>query len=116
MTDDGDNEIDVRMGLATTVRLRVVVSIKAPAVPVMVTTVAPTVARGVAVKAIVPAPVTGLVPKFAVTPFGRIELVRVTLPVNPPDGVTVTALTLLVVPWLTLRLDGETDTVKLGAE
>ena len=49
------------------------------------------------------------------TPLGRVELVRDTLPLKPPVPATVSVLALLVAPWLTLMLDGEADRVKLLA-
>ena len=57
--------------------------------------------------------VVGLVPNVAVTPEGRPEADKFTLPVNPPEGVTVIVLCPLF-PWVTVRLEGEADSVKLG--
>jgi len=59
---DGETAIVVRMGLATTVRAMVVVWVREPEVPVMVTVVVPTVARGPAVNVTVLVPVAGFVP------------------------------------------------------
>jgi len=59
---DGETAIVVRMGLATTVRAMVVVWVREPEVPVMVTVVVPTVANGPAVNVTVLVPVVGFVP------------------------------------------------------
>ena len=68
-----------------------------PEVPVMVTVEVPVVevpvvAVALAVKVTELVEVVGLVPKLAVTPDGKPEADRVTLPVNPPEGVTVMVL------------------------
>ena len=57
--------------------------------------------------------VVGLVPNVVVTPEGRPEADKFTLPVNPPERVTVIVLFPLL-PWVTVRLAGEADSVKLG--
>lgn len=80
----------------------------APDVPVMVTVAAPVVAVELAVSVRTLVDVVGLVPKLAVTPAGNPEADNVTLPVNPPEGVTVIVLDPLA-PWLMLRLAGEAD-------
>ena len=73
----------------TTVKAIVVVLVIVPEVPVIVTVDAPTVAVALAVKVSTLLPVVGLVPKATVTPVGKPEAARVTLPVNPPVSVTV---------------------------
>jgi hypothetical protein len=70
--------------------VKVVVAVVLPEVPVMVTVNAPVVAVPVAVSVSTLVPVVGLVPQMPVTPLGRPESERVTLPVNPPTSVTVT--------------------------
>ena len=57
-------------------------------VPVMVTVALPTVAVLLAVSVSVLVPVVELGAKAAVTPLGRPEAARVTLPVNPFAGTT----------------------------
>ena len=99
---------------AVTVSEMVVVCVRLPDVPVMVTVDVPVVAVELAVNDTELVEVVGLVPKLAVTPEGRPEAERVTLPVNPPDGVTVTVLLPLVVPCTTLKLVGEAESEKLG--
>ena len=46
----------------------------------------------------------------AVTPLGRPDADKLTLPLKPPCGETVTVLVPLV-PWTTLRLFGEAERV-----
>jgi hypothetical protein len=87
--------------------------VRLPDVPVMVTVAVPVVAVGLAVNVTVLVDVVGFVPKVAVTPAGKPEADRLTLPVNPPEGVTVIVL-LPLLPWVTLKLDGEADSEKLG--
>ena len=85
-----------------------------PEVPVIVTVEVPVVAVELAVKVTELLDVAGFVPKLAVTPDGKPEADRVTLPVNPPEGVTV-IVPLALLPWVTLTLLGEAESVKLGA-
>ena len=84
-----------------------------PDVPVMVTVEVPTVAVELAVKVTTLVDVVGFVPNVAVTPEGKPEADRVTLPVNPPEGVSVMVLVPLV-PCFTVRLEGEAESEKLG--
>lgn len=75
-----------------TVRLSVVLWLSDPEVPVIVTVTVPVVAVLLAVRVRVLVLVAGFVPNAAVTPVGRPEAARVTLPVNPPDAATLTVL------------------------
>jgi hypothetical protein len=88
----------VKLGAAVTVRLRVVVSVKAPEVPWMVTVVGPpVVAEALAVRVSVLDPVVGFGLNDAVTPVGNVEVTAmVTLPEKPPTSVTVIVLVLLL--------------------
>jgi hypothetical protein len=99
--------------VAVTVRARVVVAVRLPEVPVMVTVEVPVVAVALAVRVSTLLPVVGFVPNVAVTPLGRPDAASVTLPVNPPASVTVMVLVPLL-PWVTDRLLGESESVKLG--
>jgi hypothetical protein len=81
-------------------------------VPVIVTVELPFVADALALKASTLEPVAGFVPNAAVTPLGKPDAARVTLPVNPLDGVTV-IVSLPVAPCPTVKLDAEGDSVKL---
>lgn len=115
-TDDGETAMLVRIGLAVTVVLTVVVWGVEPLVPVIVTDAVPTVAVGAAVKVsvLVAVPEIEVGLKVAVTPLGKFEAVRATLPLKPPVLVR-----LIVVVWLApcaiLRLAGLTDTLKSEA-
>lgn len=84
-----------------------------PEVPVMVTVEVPVVAVALAVKVTELVEVVGLVPKLAVTPDGKPEADRVTLPVNPPEGVTVMVL-LPLLPCVTVTLVGDADSEKFA--
>ncbi len=81
---------------AFTVSETAVVWVRAPEVPVMVIVDVPVVAVALAAKVTTLVEVAGLVPKVAVTPAGKPEAERLTLPAKPPDGVTVTVLLALV--------------------
>ncbi len=100
---------------AFTVSAIVVLAFKLPEVPLMVTVAVPVVAVPLAVSVSTLVEVVGLVPKFAVTPLGKPDAVRVTLPVNPPAGITVMVLVPLL-PCVMVRLLGEADSVKLGVD
>jgi hypothetical protein len=99
----------------TTVRAMVVVAVRLPEVPVMVTVAAPTVAVLLAVSVSTLVPVVGLVPNAAVTPLGRPDAASVTLPVNGLTSVTV-MVSVAVLPWVTDRVDAESESVKLGVD
>ena len=77
---------------AFTVRETVVVAVKLPDVPVIVTVAVPVVAVLLAVKVSVLVEVAGFVPKVAVTPLGKPDAARVTLPENPLRSVSVIVL------------------------
>lgn len=87
-------------GAATTVSVRVVVLVRLPEalleVPVIVTTVVPVVAAlpAARVRVLLPVVLVGL--NVAFTPVGNPEADKLTLPVNPFCGVTVTVLVPLV--------------------
>ena len=101
-----------KFGVATafTVSETVVVWVKAPEVPVMVIVEVPVVAVAFALNVSTLEDVVGLVPKVAVTPAGRPEAERVTLPVKPPVGLTVIVLVPLP-PCVTVTLVGEAESV-----
>lgn len=98
---------------ALTVRETVVVCVRLPEVPVMVTVAVPVAAVELALSVKELVEVVGLVPKLAVTPEGRPEADRVTLPENPFDGLTVIVL-LPLEPCVIVTLEGEADSVKFG--
>ena len=93
VTEVGD-AATVKLGVAVefTVNARVVVAVRLPEVPVMVTMDVPVVAVELAVNVNTLVPVVGFVPNAAVTPLGRPDAASVTLPLNPPASVTVMVL------------------------
>src|SRR5271169_4514400 len=108
---------NVKFGGAVTVRLIVVVCVRPPEVPVMVTVVGPPMvaeALAVSVKTLVVLVLVGL--NEAVTPAGRVEVTaRLTEPLKPLVGLTVMLLVPLL-PWATLTMLGAAVRVKLGPE
>ena len=111
---DGESEI-VKSACAAefTVSVTVVECDKVPLVPLMVTVAVPVAAVALAVNVRTLVDVVGLVPKVAVTPEGKPDADRVTLPVNPPEGVTEIVV-FPVLPWTTVTLEGEAESEKLG--
>jgi len=107
----GDAE-SIKFGTGTgfTVRETVVVFVKVPEMPVMVTVTVPVVAvlLAISVKVLVPVVLVGL--KEAVTPLGRPEADKLTLPLKPFCGVTVTVLVPLA-PWVIVKLLGDAESV-----
>lgn len=101
---------------ALTVSEMVVLALRLPEVPVMVTVAVPVVAVELAVRLSTLVPVVGLVPNVAVTPLGNPDAARVTLPVNPPMSLTVMVLVPADPPCVIDTLLGEADKVKLGVE
>jgi hypothetical protein len=81
-----------KLGAAVTVRLSVVVSVRLPDVPVIVTVAVPVAAVALAVKVSVLVVVAGLGLNAAVTPLGKAAAESVTLPLNPFAGVMLIVL------------------------
>jgi hypothetical protein len=81
---------------------------KFPDVPVMVTVTVPVAAVPPAVSVNVLVLVVGFGLNDAVTPLGKPEADKLTLPLKPLCGVVVTVL-LPFAPWTMLRLVGETE-------
>jgi len=110
----GDAE-SVKSGMKTgfTVSATVVLFDKLPEVPVMMTLTVPVVAVLLAVRAkeLVFVVLVGL--KEAVTPVGRPEADKLTLPLKPFCGVTVIVL-VPVAPCVMVRLLGDAEIVKFG--
>jgi hypothetical protein len=79
----------VKPGFAVIVSAMVVVAVRLPEVPVIVTVDAPVVAVALAVRVSTLVDVVGLVANAAVTPVGRPDAARVTEPVNGLTSVTV---------------------------
>ena len=95
-------------------RLMVVVLVNEPDSPVIVTVTVPVVALELAAKVSVLVVVAGLGLKDAVTPVGKPDAERVTLPENPFSGVMVMVLVPLL-PWVMVTLLGEAESEKFGA-
>lgn len=110
--------LTVKVGAAGafTVRAIVAVAVKLPDVPVIVTVAVPVVAVLLDVSVSVLVLVVGFVPNVAVTPLGKPEAARVTLPENPPRSLTVIVLVPPAPPCVMLTLLGEAESVKLGVE
>lgn len=100
--------------VAFTVRASVVVATRLPEVPVMVTVLVPVVADALAVSVRVLVPVVGFGLNAAVTPVGSADAASVTLPVNPLTSFTEIVLVPLAPPSVTVKLLGESESVKLG--
>ena len=81
--------MSVKLGAALTVRATLVVALRFPEVPLMVTVVVPVLAVPLAVSVSTLLPVVGFVPNAAVTPLGNPDAARVTLPLNPFWSVTI---------------------------
>ncbi len=82
----------VKLGGDVTVRLIVVVSVKLPEMPVTITVAVPVDAVALAVSVSVLVLVAGLGVNAAVTPLGKPDAERVTLPLKPSAGVIVIVL------------------------
>jgi hypothetical protein len=94
-----------------TVNTMVVLEVTLPEVPVMVTVDVPAVAELLAVSVSTLDAVVGLVPNEAVTPVGKPEAARVTLPVNPPVSATV-IVSVPLPPGVTDKFGAEGESVK----
>src|SRR5882762_6315423 len=101
----GDAE-RLKFGPRFTVRAIVVVCVRPPDVPVIVTVALPVVAvlLAVSVSVLVLVVLPGL--NDPVTPFGRTEVDRLTLLLKPFVGLIVTVLAPLV-PWVRVTLEGD---------
>ena len=97
-----------------TVSATVVLLLKLPEVPVTLTDTVPSAAAllAISVNVLVLLVVVGL--NEAVTPLGRPEADRLTLPLKPFCGVTVIVLVPLVPPGARLKELGEAESVKPG--
>jgi hypothetical protein len=103
----GDAE-RLKLCARVTVRLIVVVCVRLPEAPVMVTEAVPVAAVAAAVRVNVLLDVAGFGLKLAVTPLGRPEADMVTFPLNPFVGAMVIVL-VPVVPCMTLSVLGLAD-------
>jgi hypothetical protein len=100
-------------GLTLTVTAMLVDAVSAPEVPPTVTVAVPRVAVLLAVSVSTLLPVVGLGTNAAVTPPGKPDAARVTLPVNPFTSVTV-IVSVALLPCVNARVDAEGASVKPG--
>ncbi len=106
----------VRLKLCTgalTVRLSVVVFVNLPDLPVIVTVTVPVAAAALAVKVSVLVVVAWLGVKDAVTPLGKPDAERVTLPLKPFSGAMAIMLVPLL-PGVIVTVFGLGESVKFG--
>lgn len=103
------------VGIGLTVSKTVVLFLKLPEIPVIVTVVVPVLAVLLAVSVKLLAPVVGFGLNDAATPFGKPEADRLTLPLKPFCGVTVIVLVPLV-PCVIIMLLEDPASVKVGEE
>src|SRR5258705_200955 len=96
------------VGIERITREIAVVFVKVPEIPVTVTVTVPVAAVPLAVSVNVLVPVVVLGLNDAVTPLGRADADKVTLPLKPFCGLTVMVLAPLP-PWRTVRLLGEAE-------
>ena len=106
----GDAE-RLKFGPGFTVRAIVVVCVRPPDVPAIVTVALPVVAVLLAVSVNVLVLVVLLGLNVAVTPLGSPEADRLTLPLKPFVGLIVIVLVPLV-PWVMVTLDGDAERLK----
>ena len=93
----------------------VVVFVKLPEVPVTVTVTVPVVAVPVADRVKRLLVLVGFDPKMTLTPLGRPEAAKETLPLNPFWGLMVIVLA-PAEPWSKVKLAGDGERVKLGCD
>jgi hypothetical protein len=101
----------VKLG-AYRLKARAVVAVKLPAVPVMVSVLLPTLAVLLALSVSVLIFVVGFGVKLAVTPWGKPDTARFTLPLNPYAGITEREA-VPDFPWPRVKVPGPLS-VKLG--
>jgi hypothetical protein len=103
----------LKFGADVTVSASVVVLVKLPEIPEMVTVAVPVVAVLVAVNVNVLVVLAGFVLNDAVTPLGNPEADKETPPLKPFRALTVIVL-VPVFACMMLRLPGDADSVKFG--
>ena len=104
------SEETVGRGGGATVRVIEAVCVKVPDVPAMVAVTVPTLAALLALSVIVLVVMAGLGLNDAVTPLGRPEADKLTLPLKPFSGVTVT-VPVPPLPCVMLKLVGDAERV-----
>ena len=96
-----------------TVNAMEVLALRLPEVPLMVTVEVPAAAELLAVSVSTLDALAGFVPNDAVTPLGRPEAARVTLPLKPPAAVTV-IVSVPLLPSAIAKFEAEGESVKLA--
>ena len=96
-------------------REMVVLFVKLPEVPEMVTVTVPVVATPVADRLKRLVVVAGFAPKTALTPLGKPDALKTTLPLNPFCGLIVIVVE-PAEPWRKFKLAGDAESVKLGCD
>lgn len=109
----GDEVSEKLCEAAATVRAIVVDAVREPDTPVIVTLDVPIVVPQPAVSVSTLLPVAGFVPNDAVTPLGRPDAVRVTLPAKGLTSVIVMASVTPLPPRMSDNTDAEGLSVKL---
>ena len=110
----GDAE-RAKFPLGFTVREIVVVFVKLPEVPERATVTVPMLALLVADRVKRLLVVAGFVPKMALTPLGRPDTDKATLPLNPFCGFMVMVVG-PAAPWRKVKFVGDAESVKLGCD
>lgn len=101
-----------KFGGGLTVRVSVVELDRLPEEPAMITVAGPVVAVLVAVNVNVLVPVVLVGLKEAVTPEGKPDADKPTVPLKPPSALTVMVLAPLA-PWTIVKVLGDAESVKL---
>ncbi len=96
-------------------RFTVVVCVRLPDVPVMVTVLVPVAAVLLAVNVRELVVVVEAGAKVAVTPAGSGDADKATVPVKPFVGVTVMVSAPLVLPWVAVKVVADPAILKSGA-
>src|ERR1700676_4596836 len=104
--------VTVKFPSGFTIRVIVVVALRLPDTPVIVTVAVPYFAVLLAVKVSMLDEVTGFPPKDAVTPWGRPEADKATFPENPFTGVMLIVLVPLPTPCTMVTAPGAAERVK----
>ena len=110
-----EDKVKFGVAVAFTVNETVVVCVRLPEVPVIVTVTVPVAAVLLAVSVRTLEDVAGFVANAAVTPEGKPEAESVTLPANPLVGVMVIVLVPPAAPCVIVMLPGEEDKLKFAA-
>lgn len=109
---DAAEGVIVKLGAVPTVSATVVLAVKLPELPLMVTVEVPAAAVVLAANVTTLLPVVGLVPNVAVTPLGNPVAERVTLPVKGLTSVTA-IVSVVLLPCVIANVAAEDASLKL---